>query len=213
MPDLSVLIPARNEMFLARTVQEVLDKSRGDTEAIVVFDGQWAVPGYELEKNDRVRVIYNSDPKGQRGATNQAARLSQAKYVMKLDAHCMLDEGFDVKLMADCEYDWTVIPRMYNLHAFDWVCDAYVGKGSGCQWRMYQGPTPDKCGFCGGPVHREMIWKPRLHKLTEAWRFDRDLHFQYWGAYKSRPEAQGDITDTMCQLGRAGSCTGNGTGS
>ena len=35
--------------------------------------------------------------------------------MMKLDAHCAVDEGFDVKLMADCEPDWTVVPRMFNL--------------------------------------------------------------------------------------------------
>jgi hypothetical protein len=114
----------------------------------------------------------------------------------------MLDQGFDVKLMADCEPDWTVVPRMYNLHAFDWVCYSFDrDQKGGCQWRMYQGPTPDKCGFCGGPVKRDMIWKPRLHKMTEAWRFDRDLHFQYWGAYKERPEAQGDVVDVLCQIG------------
>ena len=202
MADLSVLIPARNEMFLARTVKDVLDNSRGDTEVIVVFDGQWAVAGFELPQDPRVQVIYNANPRGQRGATNQAAWLSQSKFIMKLDAHCSVDEGFDVKLMADCERDWTVIPRMYNLHAFDWVFHSYEGDGKGCQGRIYQGPTPEKCPLCKRiGMRREMIWKPRLHKMTEAWRFDRDLHFQYWGGYKSRPEAQGDIVDVMCNLG------------
>jgi glycosyltransferase involved in cell wall biosynthesis len=196
MPDLSVLIPARNEMFLAKTVECVLNKMRADTEVIVVFDGQWAVPGFELPQHDKVTVLFNAVSRGQRAATNQAAKLSTAKYIMKLDAHCDLDEGFDVKLMEDCEYDWTVIPKMYNLHAFDWVCNA-------CRHRTYQGPTPTKCTKCGSEVghKRDIIWQPRLHRMTDAWRFDRDLHFQYWGAYKTRPEAKGDIVDVMCNLG------------
>ncbi len=196
MPDLSVLIPARNEMFLARTVQDVLENMRGDTEVIVVFDGQWAVPGFELEQHPKVTVIYNAESKGQRGATNQAARLSTAKYIMKLDAHCSLDEGFDVKLMADCQPDWTVIPKMYNLHAFNWVCNH-------CKHETYQGFTPEKCTKCSSAVGftRKMVWKPRLHKMTDAWRFDRDLHFQYWGDYKRRPESKGEIVDVMCNLG------------
>ena len=40
---------------------------------------------------------------------------------MKLDAHCAVDEGFDVKLAQDCEYDWTMIPRMYNLDVDTWL--------------------------------------------------------------------------------------------
>jgi len=195
MKDLSVLIPARNEMFLSRTVASVLENARADTEVIVVFDGQWAVPGFELPQDSRVTVLYNAVPWGQRAATNQAARLSRAKYIMKLDAHCTVDEGFDVKLMVDCEPDWTVIPKMYNLHAFDWVCD-------NCGKRTYQGPTPTKCGHCNHGVHtRDIVWKPRLHRMTDAWRFDRELHFQYWGAFKARPEAQGDISETLCNLG------------
>jgi glycosyltransferase involved in cell wall biosynthesis len=39
MPDLSILIPARNEMFLERTVLDLLANMEGHTEIIVVLDG------------------------------------------------------------------------------------------------------------------------------------------------------------------------------
>ena len=42
--DLSVLIAARNEEFLNRTVEDVLAKKRGNTEVIVVCDGNWPIP-------------------------------------------------------------------------------------------------------------------------------------------------------------------------
>ena len=42
--DLSILIPARNEMFLARTVKDILAHIEGDTEIIVVCDGNWPDP-------------------------------------------------------------------------------------------------------------------------------------------------------------------------
>src|SRR3972149_7316208 len=120
MPDLSVIIPSRHEPFLLHTVQDVLTHMRGDTEISVICDGAW--PLEALPDHPRVTVLYHASARGQRGAVNQAARLSQATYIMKLDAHCAVDEGFDVKLMAECDGDWTVIPRMYNLHVFDWVC-------------------------------------------------------------------------------------------
>lgn len=192
MRDLSVIIAGRNEEFISRTVDGVLANRRANTEVIVILDGQWADP--PIVNHPDVTIIYHSTSIGQRQAINEGARLSTAKYIMKLDAHCIVDEGFDVKLMADCEYDWTVIPRMYNLHAFDWVCTA-------CKERTYQGPTITECKKCKGKVVREMIWKPRMSRRSDYMRFDKDLHFQYWGDFEKRPEAKGDITDLMSFVG------------
>lgn len=188
--DLSILIPARNEMFLAKTVENILTNIRGNTEIIVVLDGQWADP--PVPQNERVTVLYNPVSVGQRAATNQAARISDAKYVMKCDAHVAFDEGFDVKMMADMQDDWTMVPAMYNLHAFDWVCDK-------CGHRIYQGPTPDKCDDCGGKMQRDIVWQKKESPYTTAMRFDRDLKFQYWGEYKKKQK--GDLVDTMSLLG------------
>ena len=190
--DLSVLITARNEEFLKRTVEGVLSSRKGNTEVIVICDGTRSEP--PLEDHPDVTIVYHSESIGQRAAINEAAKLSQAKFIMKLDAHCILDEGFDVKLMADCESNWTVIPRMYNLHAFNWVCTA-------CKDETYQGPTPEKCAKCGGIMERVMVWKPRRNRQSDFMRFDKDLHFQYWGEFKHRKEAQGEIADTMSNLG------------
>ena len=74
--DLSILIPSRNEMFLARTIEDLLQNIRGKTEIIAVLDGQWAKPGINDHKD--VTVIYHSESIGQRAATNEAARLSRA---------------------------------------------------------------------------------------------------------------------------------------
>jgi len=192
MKDLSVIITARNEEFLAITIEGVLKNKRGNTEIIVVCDGNWPKPPVADHKD--VTMIYHAESIGQRAAINEAAKLSKAKYIMKLDAHCIVDEGFDVKLMADCEYTWTVVPRMYNLHAFDLVCPK-------CTHRKYQGPEPIDCEKCGTRMKREMVWKPRLHKRSDFMRFDKDLKFQYWGSLGLRPESQGDIADTMSFVG------------
>lgn len=198
MPDLSVLIPARNEMFLARTIQSVVDAATGDTEVIAVLDGAWAEPS--IPDHPRVTLIHLPEPIGQRAATNLAARLSTAKFICKLDGHCDVPPGFDTVLMNDCERDWTLIPEQKNLHAFDWLCE-------GCGTRTYQGPTPTMCNTCGakgtpgGPFRREMVWQPRPGTTTAFWRFDHTLHFKYWHEYKKRPEAKGKIVDVMTSLG------------
>lgn len=194
--ELSVLIPARNEMFLQRTIEDVLENSDDRTEVIVVLDGYWPENG--MVAHPRVTLIHHEVSIGQRAATNEAARVSRAKYIMKLDAHCAIDKGFDEKLIeaaAELGPDVTQVPAQYNLHVFDWQCD-------NCGARIYQGPTPKKCEKCSCQEHhREMVWKRRESRLTTAWRFDRELHFQYWGAFKHTSEGKKEISETLSLLG------------
>jgi len=203
--DLSILIPARNEMFLAKTVENILENIEGNTEILVLLDGAWSNP--PLPQHPKVTVIFHPESIGQRAGTNELAKIARGKYVMKVDAHCAFDKGFDVKMMAEMKDDYTLIPTMYNLHAFDWKC-----KKCGNKW--YQGQTPTHCksdydGKIDNPncdsteFEREIVWKPRKGRKSWFYRFDNTLHFQYWGDYKDRPEAQGDVCETMsCQ----GSC-------
>jgi len=202
--DLSVIIAARNEEFLQRTINEVIDKKRGDTEVIVIVDGYWD----DIKQDKCVKIIHHNRSIGQRAAVNEGARLSDAKFIMKLDAHCALDEGFDVKLMEDCEYDWTVVPRMHNLHAFDWVCND-------CGTRTYQGHKI--CKKCKSTnLTKDIIWRSKNNSIDYMW-FDTDLKFRYFDStcldlygvknakqiysHYNRDWAKGDITDQMTCLG------------
>ena len=164
-------------MFVSRTVDSVLKAKRGNTEIIVGLDEQWANPPIVDHKD--VTIFYSPVSIGQRAITNQCVRLTNAKYIMKLDAHCIVSDGFDLALLQgfkDLGDNVTQIPILYNLHAFDWVCPK-------CNNRTYQGPTPKKCfkSDCDGKPKREMIWKPRLSRKSEFYRFDTTLHFQYHG--------------------------------
>ena len=192
--DLSILIPARNEMFLAKTVEDILSNIEADTEVIVCLDGAWANP--PLPQHPRVNIIYTPRAIGQRAATNLACKLSQAKYVMKVDAHCSFDKGFDKKMIDVMQDDWTLVPMMRNLHAFDWKCYA-------CGWKKYQGPTPDKCEQCGRSdrIKRKMVWQPRPGTRNTSYCFDSEPHFQYFSEFKKRPEGRGDLTESMSLQG------------
>jgi len=188
MRDLSVLVPSRNEMFLKQTVVSILENIEADTEIIVVLDGEW--PYEAIVDHERVTIIKLSESIGQRAATNLACKLSTAKYVMKCDAHCKFGKGFDRILIEDMKPDWTMLPSMYNLHAFDWVCE--------CGHRRYQGPS-NPCDKCGKEMKRDILWKEKTSPYTTAMRFDSDLKFQYWSEYKKKQ--QGDLVETMSILG------------
>lgn len=116
---LSVIIPARNEIYLQRTIENILSNAEGEIEVIAELDGY--VPDPQIVINDpRVKFVYHKEPIGQRACINHGARMAKGKYIMKLDAHCAVDKGFDLKLAADCDPEWTVIPRMYNLNYLTW---------------------------------------------------------------------------------------------
>jgi ribosomal protein L37E len=194
MYDLSVVIPARCEMFLSRTIEDILEHSTANTEIITVLDGAWADP--VIPQNPRVTVVYHEESIGQRAACNEAVRLSSAKYVMKVDAHCSFAQGFDTVLLNDMQDDWTVVPTMRNLWAFDWKCKK-------CGKRTYQGPTPTACSHCGcaNRFTRRMVWEAKRNPQSNSYCFDSTPHFQYMKEYSKRPEGQGDLTETMSLQG------------
>jgi glycosyltransferase involved in cell wall biosynthesis len=180
--ELSILIPSRNEEWLSETVADLLKNIRAETDIIVVLDGEPALK--PLPRDPRVTVIEHGKSVGQRAATNQARDLSRAKYVMKLDAHCSVAEGFDVKMLQlfkDLGDDITAVPAMRNLHVFDWVCP----QGH----RRYQSPS-GVCTECGQPTEKEVVWRAKEKPLSTAYRFDHTLHFQYFKELHHRPEGK-----------------------
>jgi len=191
--DLSVIIPARNEIWLERTIDDVLANSEADTEVIAVLDGYWPDPSI----SDRKRVVFAhvTEPIGQRGATNLGARMSEAKFVMKIDAHCSLDKGFDRKLIEDWRSGQTVIPQQWAFHIFDWKCRR-------CGNQTYQGFKPLKCQKCNDDAgfDQVIVWQRRRRHHTESWLFDHTLHFQYWRGDR-RPERKEKIFDTFSLIG------------
>ena len=199
--DLSILIPARNEMFLAKTVEDILSNIEGKTEIIIGLDGEWADP--PIVDDPRVTLVYYPESVGQRGITNQLCKLSNAKYIIKTDAHCAFDKGFDVKMMSKMKPNYTMAPIMRNLHAFNWKCpDGHT---------RYQGPS-GPCKHidetskeeCGKETERDVVWIAKTSPQSKSYCFDSEPHFQYFGDWNKRPEGKPDknnLTESMSLQG------------
>lgn len=176
---ISVIITARNETHLQATIEHILHASRGDIEIIVILDGYWPTP--EIKDDKRVVLIHHAESIGQRHAINEGAKIARGKYILKTDAHSMFDEGFDVKLAEDCEYDWTVIPRMYNLNIETW--EPKWNKVTDFMWIR----SPD----AKDKPFRHCYWDGRCAKeYPEYYRVHRKM------AYR-----KGDICDVMTGQG------------
>ena len=192
--DISIVIPSRNEMFLQKTIEEILDKSRGKTQVIAVMDGAWSDP--PVKDDPRVVVLHYPESIGQRAACNQGVKLSNTKYIIKCDAHCGFDEGFDVKLMEDIKDDWTMVPVMRNLWGFDWICeDGHT---------RYQGPS-GPCEKCGKETTRDFKWIGKHNPQNDSYCFNSEPQFKYFKEYRRRPEYKKGrkigLTETMSLQG------------
>ena len=188
MKTLSLLIPARNEEYVGRTVQDILEHAEGDTDIIVVLDG-YTKPIPDIPVDPRVKIIKNETAIGQRAATNQAARLSSAKYFLKIDAHCSFSQGFDRLMLEDMAEDITLVPVLLNLRPYRWLCP----KG---HIQDHSNKKPEKC-WCGiTELHKEDIWETIPLPVTSSFVFDTNLVFQY--APIQSPEV---ITETMAIQG------------
>ena len=152
---ISVIIPSRNERFLGQTVADVLAHARGEIEVITILDGYW--PDDPLPDDKRLVTLHNGTPLSMRAAINAAAQIARGDFLMKLDAHCSVSEGFDVVLAADCDKDWVVIPRRDRLDPIAWTRQETKKLPIDHHFLNWPGHKPDD-PFCG--LHGA-IWPER----------------------------------------------------
>jgi len=110
----SIIIPSRNEIYLNETILDIQKNARGKIEVIVIVEEGKIVPV------KGVKYIYNEKPKGMRTAINQGVAAATGDFIMKTDAHCMFDEGFDVKLSSVHQDNWVQTPRRKRFDAASW---------------------------------------------------------------------------------------------
>lgn len=117
-PLVTVVIPARNERYLVETIDDLYAKRAGQIETIIILDG-WTPP-FEIPEHPGLKVVKNATVHGMRPSINHAAEIAKGKYLMKIDAHCSIGEGWDRILAADCDDNWVVVPRRFWLDPVRW---------------------------------------------------------------------------------------------
>lgn len=190
---LSVIIPARNEPYLQQTVDEVFRRAAGDVECIVVLDGWW--PAEPLKDRPGLKLAHFSDVRGMRECENAAARVSQGNYIMKLDAHCALCDGYDKILTGACDDNMIVVPVRYRLDVDTWErtekpCEfQYIRKTDlkGKDWPEYVERVngqllPDLMTFQGSCwLMRRETWQPLdVEKFGRMGREAQELCLRVW---------------------------------
>jgi glycosyltransferase involved in cell wall biosynthesis len=119
MAKVSIILPSKNEPYLKKTIDDLLAKAKGDIEIIAILDDWWEEPE-KLSEDARVSYIHFSQTKGMRAGINAGVSVAKGKYLLKLDAHCLVGEGYDEFLQADMKENWVVVPRRYALDPEKW---------------------------------------------------------------------------------------------
>ena len=115
----SIIVPARNERYLNKTIDGLFGNARNEIEVIAVVDGP---SEYRLPAGRRgLIVIHKSQAEGLRAAINDAAKMATGEYLMKVDAHTAVSPGYDAVLKADCDGDWVAVSRYYALDPETWT--------------------------------------------------------------------------------------------
>jgi glycosyltransferase involved in cell wall biosynthesis len=153
MAKVSVIIPARNEIYLQKTIDDLLAKATGDVEVIVILDGYWPDP---IIKEDQRVILIHREKRGMRASINAGMAVSTGQYLMKIDAHCIIAPGYDVALQSDFEDDWVVTPRRYSLEMDVWDI-------------RYSRPLVDY-EYLGYPFHKRLMHKSKTG--IHAWVWD-----------------------------------------
>lgn len=161
---LSILIPSRNEEFLEKTIADIKEHAEGDVEILTEEDSGL----------------------GQRGLTNKLARQATGEYLMKLDAHCSLSQGFDVALLEKMDNNTIMTPILARLHAFDWVCEE-------CGVRQRQDNKPT----CHDKLRKEIVWDIEHKPFTTRYYFDSNFVFNYC----PHEDIKDELVETMALQG------------
>ena len=191
MSKVSVLIPARNEKFLNKTIKTTVNRAVGEIEIIVLLDG--APPVKPVLEYDNVRVIENEEAGGIGAATWTMANAADSQYIMKLDAHCLMARGWDKALKDHCEYTDLLVPARYQLKdkgwrrgygpihylflTYPWIQEPQFGAGMhGKKWQSED-------GLAKRAVGRQYFWPERAWKhrtpLDDIMAFQGSCYFMH----------------------------------
>lgn len=172
---LSVIIPSRNEIFLQRTIQDLLEKATGEIEVIAVLDGYWP-PAEELVLDKRVTYLHRGVARGMRSGINSAISIARGEWIMKCDAHCMFAPGFDETLTQNMEDNWLVIPRRKRLEPFNWEIKDVGKPDVDYEFLSYPLWKPDEIGIHG------TIWTERIRERLNKPEYDIDENMSFQGS-------------------------------
>jgi hypothetical protein len=115
----SVIIVARNEENLNKTLGSLIANATGEIEILVGLDGC----RYDVINNEKVATLQFNQHIGRRKISNQLVKLATGKYLFEVDAHCAVSYGWDTRLKCVCDDNIIVGCSVNSIDEKLWGCD------------------------------------------------------------------------------------------
>lgn len=177
MHKVSIIIPARNEKYLNRTLENLYQNATGDFEVIVGLNGKTEYPiNYDYPN---LEVYHELENIGLKPMINKLASRAKGKYIYKSDAHCAFGKGFNEILQEGMQDDWVVTPR-FKIIKQDWSIQQRDGQEEFYDYFYLCCPFTDKRGIrfkAGGH------WPERTKERLEShpgWDETPQMHGSGW---------------------------------
>lgn len=170
----TIIIPARDEPYLNRTLQSLLENATGRIEIIVILDGC----DYEVMKHSLIKVIRHKEPQGRRHSINEAAEQARGQYLFHIDAHCTMDEGYDTKLKCACDDRAIAVSVIRPLDPKTWklVEDNAAGTFAVHDKNFAEIWSPNS-----KPLRSCKVMEPTLTFIGLAWMIKKNYFWQLGG--------------------------------
>lgn len=168
MSKLTIVIPARNEIYLNQTIDHIYSMATGEIEIILVLDDCWNLPLPADRPN--LTIVHWGGRRGMRAAINAGAEIGRGEYLLKCDAHVAFCEGFDELLAMDCDADWVVTPKRYSLDVDTW--GPTTKRPVTYEWLTYPYQNGETVG-----LHAKYWWYAR-EAARMAYDVDENMAFQ-----------------------------------
>jgi glycosyltransferase involved in cell wall biosynthesis len=199
---LSILIPARNEQFLAPTVEDIFAKATGHIEVVVHLDGY--LPDPPLKVRSGLRIVYSPEAIGMRPGINAAALAASGDHFLKCDAHCLFEEGFDEVLLEDYQdNNWVMVPRRYSLDAEEWCKTPKAPKDyhylSYPFHRNNNGNLHGRWWKERGHLHKDLLIDDEMTSQGSCWLMSRHHFWDFLGGL--RVKGYGDFIQEFQEIG------------
>lgn len=122
---LSILIPSKNEPYLEKTLFDLMQKIKGDTDIFVGLDGMGVQDASKIIAKfagyqNCPLFVFTEESIGQRAMTNKLALKTEADYLLKCDAHVSFSEGFEVAMMSEMDNKTILAPLLLVLDPITW---------------------------------------------------------------------------------------------
>jgi glycosyltransferase involved in cell wall biosynthesis len=136
----SIIIPVYREPYLNKTIDSLL--SAEDIEIIPVIDNcKLEEP---IREDPRVKPVYLEKNQGMRGAINEGIKRATGEYLMKIDAHCVIEPNYS--RLTGFPENWLMVPRRYPLIEETWDRDV-KGRIKDYHYLTFPGTDDPKYGY------------------------------------------------------------------